>query len=106
MYLNFKYNNVEAMYIGFNDRDTEGVYWWVYGGSFYVNWAVGQPSGSSGDFDCAVMRFNSLQDGTWSNENCTILRYAICEYTDIALPPTATYGPSLHPTLAPTAGLW
>jgi hypothetical protein len=65
-------------YIGLNDIATEAAYVWQNGiAATYLNWATGEPSGStSSSVDCVVI----LPDGTgWNDISCTNERDYICE---------------------------
>jgi hypothetical protein len=61
----------DAVWLGFSDRDDEGVWLWEdgYTGS-YTNWAPGEPNDSGGQ-DCAYVDVNpSGRDGEWDDSAC------------------------------------
>ena len=61
----------DAIWIGFSDRDDEGVWVWEdgYTGS-YTHWAPGEPNDDGGQ-DCAYVDVNpSSRDGEWDDSAC------------------------------------
>lgn len=61
----------EAVWLGFSDRGTEGVWVWEdgYTGGF-ANWAPGEPNDSGGQ-DCGYLDTNpDPRDGLWDDSGC------------------------------------
>lgn len=55
-------------WIGFTDRETEGIWKWISGqSSTYTHWAAGEPSNSGGNENYAVMNWNWPTDGGWND---------------------------------------
>lgn len=72
---------VSLVWIGLNDRTTEGRYEWSDKSTHtYKNWAPLEPSGGvAGQIsDCAVINGNT-QNGTWSMSPCFLKRGYICK---------------------------
>nr|BAP16791.1 lectin [Heterodontus japonicus] len=64
------------IWIGFNDRQTEGDFIWTDNSSIkYVNWNDGEPN-NSGDEDCAEMQVS----GGWNDLPCSSIKLAfVCQ---------------------------
>lgn len=66
------------VWLGLNDRATEGLWRWMDGSSSYTRWATGEPN-NSGNEDCAASYSAS---GRWDDLPCTLTRPFICESLD------------------------
>ena len=77
-FLMSKTNN-SPHWIGYNDKDEEGVFKWLWDISIYTQWQGGQPDNAGGDpgEDCVTFRYWS--SGTWNDRPCTESRRFICE---------------------------
>jgi len=64
----------------------------------YTNWMNLEPNNAGGNEHCAYFH----QDGTWNDNLCSILSYALCEFPSVT-PPPLTDEPSATPTDAPTS---
>lgn len=64
------------LWIGYNDRQSEGTFEWVNGTSSYTNWASNEPNNQNGE-DCAEL----YADGTWNDYQCSDSseQTALCE---------------------------
>ena len=68
------------MFIGLNDRQTEGKYVWEHNGQLvgnYMPW--GDPQPNRGHEDCVVV--NRKPPGIWHDVPCTSPFPFMCEYT-------------------------
>jgi hypothetical protein len=60
------FGSTNLFWIGFTDRNTEGVFEWISGEtSLYTNWSVGEPNDLFGE-DYAVM--NQGRNGAWNDQ--------------------------------------
>ena len=60
------FGNVEQLWIGFNDNETEGQFQWSSNQAVtYTNWAVGEPNDFDGVQDFAVLNFGGA--GEWDD---------------------------------------
>jgi hypothetical protein len=76
-------------YVGGNDRDTEGKWYWdattdqfwqggaggAAVGALYTNWIAGEPSNGGGNENCLTVQ----ADGTWDDRICSQLHPFVCE---------------------------
>ena len=67
------------IWIGYNDRETEGTWAWSDGSStkMYTNWIPGNPNNANGQ-DCAVI---NIQKGTrkWDDQGCEYKEVFACK---------------------------
>lgn len=67
-----------GIWLGFNDRATEGSWLWSDGTSSYTRWAAGEPNNANNE-DCAVSYTNT---GLWNDVPCTTTAAFVCESFD------------------------
>ncbi|XP_052788723.1 collectin-10-like [Mya arenaria] len=84
-----------ALWIGLNDRQTEGRWVWDNGTPLqgYTHWAAGETSGTAQHTaeDCVVLQFTD--QGLWHDKVCHIFLFKadfICQYDASAAPTTTT----------------
>jgi len=65
------------MWLGINDRVTEGSYAWDGGGGGYTHWASGEPNNSGGE-DCGELLLDQAAGG-WNDKECGDARPWVCE---------------------------
>ena len=92
-YDNGNYHNIEnRLYVGINDRDTEGTFKFIDGSSLtYTNWHPGQPNNAYGGQDCGEL----LGTDKWQDGDCEDERYFVCNLYNIP-----QFIPTPEPTLA------
>jgi hypothetical protein len=78
------YGSLGARYwIGGSDAAQEGRWRWVTGAALtYTNWGAGQPDNAGGVQDALAIR----ADGTWADENASILLPYLCEFDEQRAP--------------------
>ncbi|MBD3312755.1 hypothetical protein GF352_04865 [archaeon] len=65
------------VWIGYNDRGSEGDWEWLYDSSGYKHWHNNEPN-NAGNEDCAHM----WSDGTWNDAKCGKSKTVVCEKED------------------------
>ena len=70
-------NSGEDVWIGYNDRNSEGSFSWVDGTSnSFTKWSGGEPN-NSGEEDCVE---SWTSGGNWNDQKCDQSRYFVCNY--------------------------
>ena len=85
--LETKLSSSTRFWLGFTDKDEEGIWSWVDGkhgwtgtangySYRYTNWATNQPNGGSGNYG----EFYYITDYMWNDTSGTGLKYYVCEF--------------------------
>ena len=95
-------------WIGLDDRDDENNYTWIDGSPLdFTNWGSNQSPANNGpylDRDCVDVGTQANPD-KWSQIDCSIEKYVICNIENPTPSPTTdpTYSPTSDPTIDPTS---
>lgn len=76
-----------GLWLGGNDQQKEGTWAWPDGAVFYQDgaaklfkkWNVGEPNNYGNVEDCLMMYLGSDELGYWNDDDCSKLKYVVCE---------------------------
>jgi hypothetical protein len=86
---------IHNVWIGLNDRVSEGVFSWDGPPSSYTNWSPGQPDNNANAEDCVVDRFGppgGPVDERWNDDSCNNAYPFICERAPSPTVPRGSFG--------------
>ena len=60
------------MWIGCNDKDSEGNFVWNYNNQpvSFTNWFAGEPNNGGGTEDCCMIGHAAMPTGRWNDVSC------------------------------------
>jgi len=68
----------EPTHIGGNDKQTEGVFVWTTGETWWASWLSGEPNNAGGAQDCVAMQENNGAFG-FDDKGCSVSHHYLCE---------------------------
>ncbi|MEM8502625.1 MAG: DUF4347 domain-containing protein [Cyanobacteria bacterium P01_D01_bin.1] len=99
-FLKQTFGDSERLWIGINDRQTEGQFEWVSGEAIaYTNWAPNEPNNSRGNQDYGLMNFGGNRQ--WDDEFSGTQLRGIIEISSTEPPVTPPVDPPVTPPVTP-----